>query len=240
MPDLACVYIITTSGCILQGDRFAVEIDLRPGARAHVTTQAATKIHSMDANYATQTQHIVLHENSYLEYIPGPVIPHGHSRFTTATHVSIAASATLFYAEILMPGRKYHGAGEVFKYDLYSCAVRAERPEGRELFAEKYIIEPQLRDVRNVGVMGPFDVFANVLLLTPKAYADRVFDQTSARVDLEGNIAAGASRLPNDSGVVFKVLGMETEAVRAKVREFWSLVRQTVMDAPLPPPVAWR
>ena len=49
LPDLPCVFIITTTGCILQGDRFNIEIDLAPDTRAHVTTQAATKIHSMDA-----------------------------------------------------------------------------------------------------------------------------------------------------------------------------------------------
>ena len=56
LPDLPCVFIITTTGCILQGDRFNIEIDLAPDTRAHVTTQAATKIHSMDANYAAQTR----------------------------------------------------------------------------------------------------------------------------------------------------------------------------------------
>ena len=54
LPDLPCVFIITTTGSILQGDRFNIEIDLAPDTRAHITTQAATKIHSMDANYATQ------------------------------------------------------------------------------------------------------------------------------------------------------------------------------------------
>ena len=60
MPELACVFIISNSGGILQGDRYAIEIELAAGAQAHVTTQAATKIHEMDANYATQDQDIML------------------------------------------------------------------------------------------------------------------------------------------------------------------------------------
>ncbi|MGH8635332.1 MAG: urease accessory protein UreD, partial [Burkholderiales bacterium] len=55
MPDLAWLFMITTSGCVLQGDRLALDVALGPQARAHVTTQSATKIHSMDANYAVQT-----------------------------------------------------------------------------------------------------------------------------------------------------------------------------------------
>ena len=46
MPELACVFMITTTGCLLQGDRLALEVVLGPRARAHVTTQSATKIHT--------------------------------------------------------------------------------------------------------------------------------------------------------------------------------------------------
>ena len=37
MPDQAWLFMITTSGCVLQGDRLALEVTLGPGARAHVT-----------------------------------------------------------------------------------------------------------------------------------------------------------------------------------------------------------
>ena len=240
LPDLPCVFIITTTGCILQGDRFNIEIDLAADTRAHVTTQAATKIHSMDANYAAQTQNIVLDENAYLEYLPDPVIPHAHARFMTTTHVSVHSSATLLYSEIMMGGRKYHGEGELFQYDVFSSTVRAQRPDDTELFTEKFVIEPHVHNVRQVGIMGTFDVFANVLLLTPKPHADEIFERVPAVVNLEEQWAAGASRLPNDAGLVFKVLGQESEPVQAKVREFWSIVRQTVTGAPVLPKFVWR
>jgi urease accessory protein len=40
--------------------------------------------------------------------------------------------------------------------------------------------------------------------------------------------------------LVFKVLGRETAPVKAKVREFWGIVRQEVIGADLPPPFLWR
>jgi urease accessory protein len=75
MPGLPCVSIISNSGGILQGDRNVIEVDLAPGAQGHVTTQAATRVHEMDSNYATQIQDLVLGSGSYLEYIPHPLIP---------------------------------------------------------------------------------------------------------------------------------------------------------------------
>lgn len=239
MPELPCVPIISNSGGILQGDRYAIEIDLADGAEAHITTQAATKIHEMDANFASQTQEIVLAAGSYLEYLPHPVIPHKHARFVSRTRISIDPSATLLYSEILMPGRKYYGSGEVFAYDLFSSSIRAERPDGKALFAEKFIIEPQVFDVGNVAVMGRFDVFANVLLLTPKSHAERVFEQVEPVIDVTRGWAAGLSRLPGEAGLIYKVLGLESQLVRAKVREFWSLVRPEVKGARVPREFLW-
>ncbi|MDQ8726984.1 urease accessory protein UreD [Bradyrhizobium sp. LHD-71] len=239
MPLLPCVPIISNSGGILQGDRYAIEIDLDDGAEAHITTQAATKIHEMDANFAAQTQRIVLAAGAYLEYLPHPVIPHRHARFVTHTHIVIDPSATALYSEILLPGRKYYGGGEVFAYDLFSSLLHAARPDGAALFAEKFIIEPQASDVANIAVMGPFHVLANVLLLTPPVHAERIFEQVQPVLDMEHGWACGASRLPNNAGLLYRVLGMESQVVRAKVRAFWSLVRHEVKGNRVPDEFLW-
>jgi len=81
LPGLPCVFMITTSGCVLQGDRMDVSISVDPEAMAHVTTQAAAKIHQMDANFAAQSTQLDVADHAYMEMLPGPVIPHRHSRF---------------------------------------------------------------------------------------------------------------------------------------------------------------
>jgi urease accessory protein len=240
MPHLPCVFIISNAGGIVQGDRSTISIEVGPAAQAHVTTQSATKIHEMNANHASQMQEIVLHDNAYLECLPDPVIPHRHTRFLTDTRIAIAPTATLLYSEILMAGRKHHAAGELYEYDLFSSTVRGERPGGTQLFTEKFVIKPRQQSVRRVGIMGAFDVFGNVILLTPKRHADRIFEQVPAVVSLDERWAAGASRLPNDAGLIYKVVGMESALVRSKIREFWSIVRPEVVGARVPPEFAWR
>jgi len=240
MPDLAWLFVITASGCVLQGDRLALEVALAPEARAHVTTQSATKVHSMDANYAVQTQAIALADGAYLELLPEPLIPHRRARFLSDTRISIAPTATLLYAEIVQPGRKHHHPDESFGATLLSLAVSAERPDGRTLFTEKLVIEPARRPVRQTGVMDSFDVLGNVVLLTPKDCTERVHARVEADVDLKGGVAFGACRLPNDSGLIFKALGRETAQVKAKVREFWGIAREEVTGTTIPPRFFWR
>ena len=67
--------------------------------------------------------------------------------------------------------------------------------------------------MRQTGVMDGFDVFGNVILCTPADIADRVHARVGADVDLEHGVAYGACRLPNDAGLVYKVLGRETAQV---------------------------
>ena len=240
MPDLACVFLITTTGCLLQGDRLALDITLGPRAEAHVTTQSATKIHAMDANYAAQTQIITLADDAYLEFLPDPVIPHRQARFVSDTQISIAPSATLLFSEIIQPGRKHHRPDECFGATVISISTSAARPDGCRLFTEKLLIEPRRYAMRQTGVMDSFDVFANVILCTPKDKADRVYERVEADVDLADGVAFGACRLPNDAGLIYKILGRETAQVKAKVREFWGVVRREVTGAGLPPPFLWR
>jgi urease accessory protein len=194
----------------------------------------------MDANYAVQSQRLTLADDAYLEFLPGPVIPHRHSRFVTRTEATVAQSATLLSAEILQPGRKHHG-GELFEFDVYSSALTASRPDGTPLFTEKLVAEPWRHPVRQAGVMGDFDVLANVTVVTPERHARAILEQVASGPgpDPAGDCVAGASRLPNDAGLVYKVLGKETEPVKARVRAFWALVRQQVAGAAIPAVRPW-
>jgi len=240
LPDLAWLFMITTSGCVLQGDRLALDVSLGPGARAHVTTQSATKIHSMDANYAQQTQVFTLDEGAYLEYLPDPLIPHRQARFASDTRIAVHPSASMLCSEIVQPGRRYHHPDECFGATLLSLATAATRPDGTPLFSEKLVIEPLRNPMRQTGVMDGFEVFGNVILCTPADKAERIHARIGAAVDLKEGVAYGACRLPNDAGLVFKVLGRETAQVRAQVRAFWAVAREEITGAAIPTTFYWR
>lgn len=186
IPELPCVTMISTSGCILQGDRLATDVHVEAGACAHVTTQSATKVHMMNANYASQIQNFIVEEGGYLEFMPDPLIPHRDSRFITDTTISIHPTATAIYSEVLMSGRKYHHADERFGFDVYSSRVAAQNLAGKELFVEKYVLEPKVESLDAVGVMQTFDAFGNVILLTPKEHHDRILARVPAHFDIKG------------------------------------------------------
>ena len=240
MPHIPVVFIISNAGGVLQGDRYTMEFAVGADACGHITTQAASKIHEMDANHATQTQEITLDEGAYLEYLPEPVIPFARSRFLTRTRIRIAPTATLLYAETLLGGRKFYADGELFRFDLFSSTVAAERPDGKTLFVEKFCIEPARSSLVSPGVMDSFHVFGNVLLLTPPRIANEVASRAVSAWNQDEGWASGVGRLPHEAGLIYKVVGRESSVVRARIREFHALARLTVTGYPLPPEFAWR
>jgi urease accessory protein len=240
LPDMAWLFMITTSGCVLQGDRLALDVSLGPGARAHVTTQSATKVHSMDANFAMQSQSFTLGAGAYLEFLPEPLIPHRQARFASDTRITIDPSASMLCSEIVQPGRRHHHPDECFGATLLSLATTAARPGGQPLFSEKLLVEPLRNPMRQTGVMDGFEAFGNVVLCTPADIAERIHAQLDADVDLERGVAFGACKLPNDAGLIYKVLGRDTAQVKAKVREFWEVARREITGAAIPPPFFWR
>lgn len=240
MPEMPCVYILSSGGPNVDGDRYRQDITVKKDAFAHVSTGAATKLAEMKYNYSGMIQNFILEDNAYLEFLPEPIIPCRHTRFISDTRLSVAETATVIYSEIYMGGRKYYKDGELFEYDILSVCSHGERPDGKELFREKFVIDPKISNPRDLGIMGSFDVFANVIVMTPPEKAKIIYDNTDVFWDKEKRLAVGITRLPNDAGLLFKTLGMEPGPVKKIVREFASSVRLAVKGKPLFEEFPWR
>lgn len=240
MPEMPCVYILSSGGPNVDGDRYRQDITVKKDAYAWVSTGAATKLAEMKYNYSGLIQNIILEENAYLEFMPEPVIPCRHTRFISDTRLVVDPTATVFYSEIFMGGRKYYKNGELFEYDILSVCSHGERHDGTQLFREKFVIDPLVEHPRNFGVMDKFDVFANVIVMTPPDKAEKIYADTEVFIDKTKMLAAGITRLPNGAGLLYKVLGLEPSPVKKMVREFCSKVRIAVKGKPVPEEFPWR
>ena len=237
MPQLPCVYILSSGGPNVDGDRYRQEIKLGTGAMAHITTGAATKIAPMVYNHSSMLQEILLDEGAYLEYLPESTIPCRDARYRGECRITIAPSATLFHSEIYTSGRRHHN-GESYCYDLLSLTTRAERPNGEPLFSEKMVITPKTRSPRGSWLMADYNVFATILILTPPKNAERIY--SAIRSYKSDDTALGITRLPSKCGLMCRVLAKRSDRAKAIVRELCSVVRQEIKGKPLPEEFPWR
>ncbi len=240
IPGMPCVYILSSGGPNVDGDRYRQEISVGRNAFAHISTGAATKIASMRYNYSALAQHISLDEGAYLEYLPEPTIPCAHARYVSDTLLTVAPTATLVYSEIYLSGRRHYGEGEMFAYDLLSVATTGERPDGVRLFREKYVVRPELHSPRVMGEMDGYDVFANVVVMLPEAAVDALYRRLRSLPGRNRSVAVGVSHLPFGAGLQVKLLADSSQTAKMFVRHVCSQVRQTVKGVPLPEEFVWR
>jgi urease accessory protein len=193
----------------------------------------------MEANYALQHQTVTVAPGEYLEYLPDITIPYCGSRFISRTHLNVAPDATLIYGEMMMSGRKHHRKDERFGYDLLSMETRLGRLEGSDLFAEKFVIEGGDPMLDAGAIVGSFDVFANILCATPPGIAARI--QSRFQTDYtDSNFMGGLSRLPNEGGLMLRMVGTETHQIRPVLRRFWRIVREEARGRTLSDEFLWR
>ena len=105
MPGLPCVFIITTSGGVLQGDRYEIGLDVGAGSPATSRPRPRRRSTRWTRTTPRRPRTIVLGEGAYLEYLPGAGHPVSGTPVPHPTPGSRSPdSATLLYAEILHAG----------------------------------------------------------------------------------------------------------------------------------------
>lgn len=236
LPTMACVYILSSGGPQLAGDRYVVDVELAAGAMAHISTGAATVISPMEGDSARQRQSIRLEEGAYLEWMPRPLIPCAHSRYHSSTELIVAPSATLFYSEVVACGRLH--SGERFDYDELSLSTVVCRPSGEVLAREGLCLMPQLHAPAEWAILGSHTHFGSILVVAPHKVTHALY--TTLAPIVEEDLRMSISLLRQECGIAIRLSGRSSEHLLATIRYLCSLVRQQTKGVALQEEFPWR
>jgi urease accessory protein len=233
LPGMAFAVIQSVSGGVLQGDRLAIEVTARAGARAHITTQSATKLYRMERNYATQRITVRVEATAYAEFLVDYLIPYRGARLYQEIELCVAEGGTLLFWDALAPGRV--AFGESFAYDLLVTRVRASDEAGALRFADTLVLDPARADPRRAGLLGDYRNLGTLYVLTDRAdaatLADRLHDCLQGIEGLDGS----ASRLPRGDGAVARVRGTSMAPVQTACLHAWRVARELLLGVDAPP-----
>lgn len=227
VPDLATVYVQSPTGGIAQGDRHEIDVTVEADASAHVTTQSAEKVLRMERNCARTDVCLTVEDGGYLEYLPEPTILYPDARYRRETTLEVADGATALVGEILVAGRL--ARGEAFDFDRLYSRLTVEGPDG--LLAEDTTdITPGVDDPRRAGVVGEYPVIGTLYVVGTPELSDRLHERVAA-VD---GVRGGATGLPNDAGVLVRLLGPRPGAVAGALEQAWNETRQAELRSTTP------
>jgi urease accessory protein len=229
LPSMAYMFIMSPSGGILQGDRYRMDITLKNNAFFHLTTQGATRLYRMDKNYATQLVNITVGEGCYFEFVPDQIIPYRSSRFYQNVTLNAHDNSTMIYSEILVPGRV--SSGESFEYDICYLKASAKNQKGDLRFIDIALLEPKKRNIKDFGILEGFDVIGSVYILAEEKYIRRLTEQINSAIETLPKIYGGATILPNNSGVMVRLLGPIASDIRDIIYEIVRISRKVILNA---------
>jgi urease accessory protein len=140
------VHLNNVSGGVLAGDRLELNIEIEQNAVAQITTTGATRLyrHRAGRNDSEQRTRVLVRDGGLLEYLPDAVIPYAGSRHVLHTEIRLGRSSTMFWWEILAPGRL--AAGERFAFERLHVQTEVHC-EARPILKEDYLLEPARRDL---------------------------------------------------------------------------------------------
>jgi len=227
LPEMAYLYVISSSGGILQGDRYKTDIILKNKAIAHMTTQGATRIYGMNSNSASQIVNITVNENCYFEYIPDQIIPYKNSRYYQKVNLNVHNNSTLIYSEVLTPGRV--AMKESFEYDICYLRTYCNNQNKKIRFLENTKVEPKKTRMEDFGVLGEYEIVGTVYILTRKDNINRLENNLNEYIkNLEG-VSVGTSIIPDESGIIIRILGNKTDNVFNVIFKILEISRREIL-----------
>ncbi|MFB5645784.1 MAG: urease accessory protein UreD, partial [Nitrosopumilaceae archaeon] len=208
-PDKAHIYLMSSAGGMLQGDILDIDIHAKENTNAFVTTQAATKIYKAENRDCRQYINIFVDKNSFLEFLPKQIIPHKDSKFLQEVSISFDNSSTLLYSEIISAGRIAHG--EKFDFDSIRMKFDCRDKKGNILFSESSKFEPKNSKTKFDSLFGNQNLYCTMYVISQKIDSDRL---TKSIYDFfKTNSLIGCSQLPNNSGVVIRILSNSIDEI---------------------------
>ena len=231
-PGLTTICLQDPTGAVTQGDRQTLSVEARPGARAHVTTQSATKVQTMKASYAHLDATLVADSGAHLEYIPGPTILNENARCLQTTTVDMAEDATVIVGDVFVPnGLTDH---EPFSFDHYHSRLEASVDDAL-VCADAVDLRPDERDPRDPATVGDYSVIGTLYVFAPASeeldgLADGIHDRLAELPAVHG----GTSVLKDEAGLTVRVLGDRSADVTAAIEAAWDESRQALLGVGAP------
>ena len=222
-PGLATLYVQSCSGGIYEDDRLDLTLaTTTQGAEAHVSTQAATVVHSMPSGSASQRMRIQCEGGSYLEYLPDAQILFPGSRFRSEVVVTLSGNAVALVSDSFLT---HDPAGRDGMFSAYGSEIVIEDDTGKALAIDRLKVDGQAFRDSCPGISGRFAAQGTMIVAGLDFSASDAAGELH-KIRLDRDVAViGSSLLPNSAGMLVRVLAADGAALKLALHQAWCAAR---------------
>jgi urease accessory protein len=121
--------------------------------------------------------------------------------------------------------------GEYFDYDVCYLKTIAKSQNGSLKFVDTALLEPKKNPLKRFGLLEAFNMFSNMYLLVPSRYVNILYEKISEEVINYDKVIARCSILPNDSGIVVRILANMIDNIKEVTHYILKICRQEILGA---------
>lgn len=220
----ACVYLLSPTGGVVQGDDYRIDVTLLPHSHATLTTQAATKIYAMPLEGAEQSLCGRIGKNAIFEYLPDPTILFRDANFSQRVSFSLEPGAMLAMQEIVMPGRL--ARGEKLAFTQYRSHLEVSDSDGLLLF-DSFLLQPKHQPHLTAhGVLGGYTCWGSWFLV-----GDFEIPQWEALCQIaepflnQLNESTGGLSQLSRNGIAIRMLAHNSGAIQSAFQTIWNWIK---------------
>jgi urease accessory protein len=230
-----CIYLLSPTGGVVQGDRYQIRIHAGAESHALFTTQSATKVYKMPDDCAEQFIRIEVERGAFFEFVPDAAILFADADLRQSIEVTLHPGALLLLHEIIMPGRL--ARGERFEFRRYVNRI-VVRDENGLLLHDVAMIEPSHTDLDALGILEGYRCWGSAYLLGDlSAYNIEAVAFSEAHASLfEQPDALGSISPLYRNGIGVRMVSQRLETIYAAFHGLRQIIRQQYLhlpDAPL-------
>ena len=220
----ACVYLLSPTGGVVQGDDYQIDVALAPSTHVTLTTQAATKVYAMPLQGATQSMRVRVGKDAIFEYLPDSTILFRDANFSQGISLVLERGAAAVLQEIVMPGRL--ARGETLAFAQYQSRIEISDSDGLLLY-DTCRIRPKCQPyLTESGVLGEHACWGSWYLVgdfeMPQwemlcEFAEPLLNQAPKSI-------GGVSRL-HRGGITIRMLAHNVEHIQTTFLTIWNWLK---------------
>ncbi len=228
-PELATLYLQSTSGGLYAADRLALDLVVGAGAALNLTTQASTVVHDGRGDGSTMRQSVTVKDGAFCAFISDPYVLFPGAALHVATTVTVAADAVVILADGFAAHDPHRRGGT---FARFSTDTRIKRPDGELIMADRGNIGGDELSA-GCGAVGGMAAAGSVLMIAPPDLLADIAEIEEA-ADACGCLA-GVSTAPNGAGLAMRLLAPDGGALIRGIEAAFHVAARAALGVELMP-----
>jgi urease accessory protein len=177
----------------------------------------------MSEGEANHRVKIVIENDAFVEYMPDPLILFPGAYFSSSVAISITPSGELILCDSIL---SHDPLGKNGAFHQLRSELVVSDEAGALLACDRFVVSGTAFLSETPGVSGSYSAFGSVFFLSRSSHKEAMIDTIRSALNYLAGIYGGVTHMPNQCGIVTRILAPNAHSMRSGINAVWSIIRR--------------